>query len=335
LIFVIVFAHNYLTRIETDSANIPINIPEYVNIIRRLTGGIIAQSTIPFFIFISGFLLFLKEKDFNVVLRKKVRTILMPYLLWNAISVLFYFTVQSITDRFYQSPGVYVRGFSLLDWIDVFCGRFTDRNPFPLLYPLWFLRDLFIVSVFFIPIKKCIDKFPVSSLIAMLIPWLSGLHFFIVSYEILLFFSLGYYVVKYNFAIENIDRIRFRDLLPFYVITICLELFLEEKLIIIHKVNVIIGCIVLLKLSYTFTTNRKMFERLAYLGSYSFFVYVSHEPLLGILKSTWVRVLPVNGFYMLIQYFSVVIIDVSIVLILGILLKKFLPKVYNVLTGSR
>jgi surface polysaccharide O-acyltransferase-like enzyme len=162
LIVFVVFIHNYVTEVNFSGGTEIYEIPLYVEKIRYLISQIIARVAVPLFFLISGFLLYIKETKYTTTLRKKCRTILLPYILWNILSIIFFFIAQSFSFTKPYFANNIIRNFDLIDWIDVFIGKFTTlrQYQYPLVYQFWFLRDLFILYLLYKLIKKIVDKFP-------------------------------------------------------------------------------------------------------------------------------------------------------------------------------
>ncbi|MDR3171037.1 MAG: acyltransferase [Treponema sp.] len=337
LIVFVVFIHNNPTEVNFASGTEIYTIPVYIAKIRHLVSGIIAAVAVPLFFFISGFLLYAKETTFMSVLKKKSRTILVPYIIWNILVALFLFVAQSFSfTKPYFAQNI-IRNFGLLDWIDVFVGKFTQlrKNQYPLVYQFWFLRDLFILNLLFLGIKKLIDRFPFGTCILFFILWIAGINIYLVSTAALFYFSLGYYVIKYQVSYKKIDAIKRDDILLVYLITIVIELFLKEYVPIIHSINIVVGSIFFLKLTYYFIRNEKIYRTLAWLEKYAFFVYAIHGILLAVLQKLSVQIIPMHGGWILLQYFSVTILGILLFLTIGIIVRKITPKIYALLTGGR
>jgi fucose 4-O-acetylase-like acetyltransferase len=334
----VIIIHNGITEKSFTERNITAKIPDYVEKVQSFI-GIITAVAVPLFFLISGYLLYTKEKTFIPVLKKKCRTILAPYLLWNLLMVLFYFLMQNLSftrHYFNTSPDNLIRNYTLIDWIDVFAGKFTERREnYPFVYQFWFLRDLFILNLFFIWIKKLVDKFPFGTVILFAILWINNVNIYIVSPEALLFFTLGYYLVKYRLDEKNIDVIRTIDLSVIYGVTIILEFLFNETMPTLHKVNILIGCIFFLKISQCFIENMKLYKILAWLEKYQFIVYAIHGVIIPQVFKIYIKIIPINGVYILLGYFCMIVCGVSISLVFGIILRKIFPKMYALLTGGR
>jgi len=339
LIVFVVIIHNGISAKEFARRNIEAVIPAYVENVQRFI-GIITAIAVPLFFLFSAYLLYIKEQKYVPVLKKKCRTILLPYFLWNLSWVLFCFLIQNlpyVKQFFSSSPEHMIKNYGFIDWIDVFVGKFTERREYtyPFVYQFWFLRDLFILNIFFTGIKKLADKFPLGTFVLFLLLWINNIKIYIVSSEALLFFTLGYYIVKYNLGIENIDEIKTMDLLSIYGSTIILEYFFINGMPVLHKVNIILGCIFFLKISRCFIKNIELYKILAWLEKYQFFVYAIHGIVISQLLKIYIRIMPINGVYILLGYFLMILFGVLISLILGIIFRKLFPKTYGILIGGR
>ena len=339
LIVFVVIIHSGISAKYFAERNIEAVIPAYVENVQRFI-GIITAIAVPLFFLFSAYLLYIKEHKYIPLLKKKCRTILLPYFLWNILLVLFYFLMQSlpyIKQFFSSSPENMIKNYGIIDWIDVFVGKFTERRGFkyPFVYQFWFLRDLFILNIFFAGIKKLVDKFPLGTFVLSLILWINNINLYIVSPEAFLFFSLGYYVVKCNLTIEGIDQIKTIDLSVIYGITIILEYSFINSMPVLHKINIIIGCIFFLKISRCFIENLKLYKILTWLEKYQFLVYAIHGIIISLLLKIYIRIIPLNGIFILFWYIFMILFGVIISLIFGIISKRLFPKIYEILTGGR
>lgn len=335
LIAFVVFIHNNPVEVNFAGYSEIYEIPVYADKIRTLLSDILTRVAVPLFFLIAGCLLYAKESNFFVVLKKKAAAILVPYITWNILGVLFFFTAQTIpfTKPFFAN--LIIRDFGVIDWIDVFWGKLAKENHSPLIYQFWFLRDLFILCLLFLAIKKIVDKFPFGFLAILFILWISNADIYIVSSEALLFFTLGYYVVKCSVSISRVDGIKIYDIASVYIITVLMELFIVNYVPIIHKINILIGSLLLLRLTWYFIHNQKLYALLAWLENYSFFVYAIHGILLTILTKLSVRIIPMRGGWILVQYFSVNIAGLLLCLISAMAVRKISPPLYAILTGNR
>jgi fucose 4-O-acetylase-like acetyltransferase len=336
----VVIIHNGISEKSFSQRNIVTIIPDYVENVQRLI-GIVTAIAVPLFFLFSAYFLYIKEQKYTPVLKKKSRTILLPYILWHILIIGFYFVVSTLPfTRQYFSPEKPISTWKLFDWVEAFVGYYSkmeigDPKSYPFIYQFWFLRDLIILNIFFVGIKKLIDKFPLSTLVLSFVLWANNIVIYIVSPEALFFFTLGYYVVKYNIGIIYIDKINTLDLSAIYGITIIMEYFFIESMPILHKINIIIGCMFLLKISRYLIENIKLYKILAWLEKYQFIVYAIHGVIIPQLLKIYIRIIPLNGVYILLGYFLMILFGVFVSLFFGIIMKKLFPKIYGTLTGGR
>ena len=335
LIFFVVVIHTFFVYNKT----IQIPEPVYVEKIRILFSEIISKAAVPLFFLISSFFLYSKEENFIPVFKKKSRTLLLPYILWQVLFLLLLFILQNSPIReSFALPESRLINYDAIDWMKAIFGNFFDKsdlNRLPYNYPLWFLRDLFILNLLFIPIKKTIDKFPFATLMTVSLLWVSDIYLWVVAPEALLFFVLGYYIVKYNITEESVDKIRLRDVGVIYFLTIFLNLFFKNNWVAIDKINILIGCIFFLKASFYLIKNGAIYNSLVWLGKYEFIIFAFHAPMLRYTIKIMDKLMPMKSIFLLPKYFGAVILTILFCIISGIILNKLTPGFYKILTGGR
>lgn len=124
------------------------------------------------FFFISGFLFFLGSEPFSAAvwrgkLRRRASTLLLPYLIWNAVFLLFHFTKNIF------SPSVGIPGDSGRGIIGSVCRAFwiyADGCPADL--PLWYVRDLMVTVLFAPLIRILVQRKSAAVGVPLLAAWL-------------------------------------------------------------------------------------------------------------------------------------------------------------------
>ena len=108
-------------------------------------------SRFPLFFLVSGFLFFQKYDGswatYKEKLSRRVKTLLIPFLIWNFATYLVYFAGESIpATKVYFATKYWppIRSFTALDYANAFFG-FTVK--FPMSYQFWFIRDLMVMVV--------------------------------------------------------------------------------------------------------------------------------------------------------------------------------------------
>lgn len=118
---------------------------------------IIARTAVPLFFLISGFLFFYKIEIFNFdiflqKIKKRIRTLFIPYIFWNFLIILIYLIGQSIVPNLISGGKKLICDYNFTDWLLSFWDT-NLINPakdigMPINYPLWFIRDLMVVIMF-------------------------------------------------------------------------------------------------------------------------------------------------------------------------------------------
>jgi fucose 4-O-acetylase-like acetyltransferase len=337
----VVFIHNTVIDkgVNFSDGTQTFEVPLYVVKAKELAGTFTAIA-VPLFFLISGFLLYTKEQKFLENLKKKCRTILLPYILWAILVVIFLFVAQSFNFTKPYFANLIIRNFSPMDWLGAFLGHFGKfsaeyGNSFPLVFQFWFLRDLFVLNLLFVIIKKIVDICPGGAFVLFFLLWIGGINLYIVNTGALFFFVLGYYIVKYNINYKHLDNIKTSDMVIMYMITIITSLFFRERISIISAINIIVGIMFFIKLSYNFIEEDKTYKILSWLEQYSFWVYATHGIVITAMIKLSVKIMPMNGVWLLVHYFVVTLLCIFILLGIGIIFRKIFPKTFSILTGGR
>ncbi len=106
---------------------------------------------VPIFFFISGYLFFKGLEEWNTSvwigkLKKRVRTLLVPYLVWNLLSILVQFLSDNKAALLEGMPPNIGVWFQTIGGWRVLWG--TGHLGLPHNAPLWFIRNLMLLAVF-------------------------------------------------------------------------------------------------------------------------------------------------------------------------------------------
>ena len=110
-----------------------------VQIIEYVIAQVIARAGVPLFFLISSLLLYRKNFTFKENFKKKVKRILIPYIIVNTIWIIIFAVFQNIEffKVFFNNEGNNIKNWNMMDWIDAYIPMFNRVKPF--VYPLWFL----------------------------------------------------------------------------------------------------------------------------------------------------------------------------------------------------
>lgn len=154
----VIFIHNDLSDIKFSDQLFVIEVPIWYEYFIYLISEVIPRCAVHGFFLMSSILLYRKEFEWKNNIKKKFQTLLTPYFIMNTIWVFVFFLFQSNqkTAVFFGNDDNIIRNLNIIGWLNIY----GISAKFPLLYPLWFLRNLFIFNLLAIVIKRFIDKFP-------------------------------------------------------------------------------------------------------------------------------------------------------------------------------
>ena len=348
----VVFIHNNVEAIHFADGDVIVETPMWIKIIRdtfvHYWGGI----AVPTFFIISGYLFFAKPKSLGATIKSKFKGIFVPYVLWTLLAIVLFYLAQSIefSKPFFAQPENIIRNWSINDFFKSFWAWETAVNTEgtlhpPFVTPFWYVRDLMIMMLISPLIKFCAIKFPTAWLIFVTVlnsaEILGVTHIEYGFTRSLFYFSLGYYAVNnIGKVIYSLDSINWRDFLVAYAFSFALTVYASMNSLkggdFFVWFNRLFTICLAVKVAGVAVKNQKLFDKLSYLSGYSFCVFAAHLPfVLTVMKKLSVKIIPMHGAWILVQFFGVVILCVGILLIFGIALKKWLPKVYVLFNGGR
>jgi fucose 4-O-acetylase-like acetyltransferase len=307
---------------------------------------------IPMLFIISGYLFAMHDQQSNRM-RKRVRTLLVPYLIWSAIGIAFTYILEfSVSGQAIVAGSHIVQidqsRFLLHDykWYEML-GKWLF---FPVPYQLWFIRVLFIYNLAYPAIRWCVLR-PVGKWIFFSIAaimWLGTMGLVLIEGEGLLFFSLGVWMQKTGFRIDARPRI----MKPIWwgiafvgisgiktILAFTGEPYLGGAvfpvLTLLHKLVVLSGlmaCWYGLDKLVGWCMNRKWF---VWLSAFSFMIYAMHAPLVAYLINPVLLMLEAVPGAHLIAFFLLPLALIIAIISFSALTRKILPGLYGVLTGGR
>lgn len=323
------------------------------------------QVAVPAFFFISGYLFFVNFTEWSWAgyrrkMSSRTYTLLIPYLLWNLIPFLL--------AVFVLLAKAYTHGTSLDDVIGYICEKswhiFYDCNVWgndrfnwlgqvvpvagPLNLPLWFLRDLIVVSILAPVIYFYVRWVKLWGILLLFLAYISRIWTTLPGFDIsaFLFFSLGAY-----FALSGINVVQFANRykwvhIPLTLVTLVL-VTLYDGLCTIPGQRVApfyaVSCVFTLFFLASHCVTRWHMRANKLLVSSCFFIYALHIMPLPIVKSQLriVRkflhaVLPGSGLLdKTMCYVLTPIFAACLSVLLLVILRKLFPKVASLLSGKK
>ncbi|MDR0413916.1 MAG: acyltransferase, partial [Prevotellaceae bacterium] len=288
LIMGVLFIHNYSSTPTIPGAEFGIgeNIPIFYAC-SELFSQVLGSISVPLFFFISGFLFFqnidgFTKYDYTRKLKRRGKTLLIPYLFWNITVLLTYCIAQSIPalNAWFNNKIDYNLQYLLQT-------MWSMDNGYPIAYQFWFIRDLMAAVILTPVIYFFVRKAKVYGVLLLGVLWYFGwwLGGFIIdcglSIVAVFFFSAGAWfgINKRNF-IDDIGKVRYWSFILYPLLALADLLTKRYAVnIFIHNAGIIIGIVFWVNfVAYLLRTGKTGVNR--FLASASFFVFAIHDPLM-------------------------------------------------------
>jgi surface polysaccharide O-acyltransferase-like enzyme len=322
----------------------------------------ICPVAVPTFFFISGFLFFNRLEDWNheIWMRKmtkRLRTLFVPYLLWNLIAIIAFpitrfggsilkgVPMENVWDTIKD------RGFFRLFWDRTLFDGITSQTTNilgwsvpsgqPMDTPLWFVRDLIVILLFTPLIHWLIKK--MGSIFVVLLALLFVVDIWIpvsgFGIKATYFFSWGsLFSIKGKSFIESFRK-TWKTITLFYFASLAFIPILWE--IDRQAFNLTVRVFIPISIMFYFNIVSKLLEHRRIkvnhrLASSSFFVFCSHMVIVSSAVMWAVMSLPFSLGIMRILLFIIGAVLIFLIChFMYIFLKRFCPSVLNLLTGGR
>lgn len=296
---------------------------------------------VPLFFAISGYLFFYKldgtYKEFLSKFNKRLKTLVVPYLFWSIGILLLFFILQFLPESNTFFGNKLIKNYSLNELlIKIFI------LPIPL--QLWFVRDLIVLTILSPVIYWLIRIFKYLLLLIFFITWFLSFDFIILSNEALLFFVFGAFLSIYWKNSLQIDfSKRYFLYISLWIIivlvkTILLYINFQNNTVIsvFHKTGILMGIVAIWSLyDYLFRGKDLSDHKFFTICSFSFFLFAFHIPAMNIFKRGLFLLMGKEEFASLFIYITAPLLTISIGILIGYYMKRFIPKFYFVITGGR
>jgi fucose 4-O-acetylase-like acetyltransferase len=351
----LVFVHGYNLELRYlqpwTTPNEPLTLTSFTE--HFLANGIF-RFRIPMLFIISGYLYALHDQVSNKQrMGKRVRTLLVPYVLWSAFGIALTYVMEMFPYGNYLVADSHVvqiddTRFLIHDyyWYEVLARWIF----FPVSYQLWFIRVLLIYNLAYPAIRWCVLN-PTARWIFFgiaILMWLATFGIVLIEGEGLLFFSLGVLIQKIDFNIQTPSR----WLKPIgwgiaFVLLVSIKTALAFKgdeyigdsvyavITLLHKASIFCGLVACwfgLDGLVSWCMNRKWF---VWLSAFSFIIYAMHAPLVAYLINEMFRWLNFMEGYRLLTFVLLPLLVIALCILVGGVLRKILPGFYSLLTGGR
>lgn len=314
----------------------------------------ISRFIIPLLFVISGYLFAMRDaQPYKQLIKKRLRTLGIPYLFWSAFGIAFVYVLEmfpytrslvvnskmmAVSDTqllLHDNPWYYLVG----RWLLV-----------PVPYQLWFIRVLIIYNLAYPALRWCVTH-PTAKWIFFIVAtllWLGTVNLLLVEGEGLLFFSLGIWMQKNNIAIESAPRYLNPRIWAVVCVAACVvKTWLAFKgtaifgnatytiLALLHKLSIFSGLVAVWYGSNGFVQFMMQRKWFVWLTAFSFIIYMMHAPAVALFIDPTFSLLHYCYGYRIISFILLPVTIISICIIIGALLRRFVPGFYALVTGGR
>ena len=327
---------------------VQLEMPAYVDVIQYIFTKVLGGIAVPFFFIISSYLFFAKPKKMKASIKSKVKSIAVPYIFWTILTILLFYIAQSFSfsKNYFAKQENIIRSWHLIDFLKAFAGRKVSNDYWqPLVFQFWYLRNLIIFMIFSPLIKLFAGRFPASYLCfvftATLFRLAGAFSDPLWIFPAFFYFSLGFYAVNHiQHVLEFLDSIRWRDFIIAYIFFTAASLYFKFTQNFISGVvgfaRSFFTILLFIKISGVLSKNKSVYKKLSALSVFSFWIYAAHAPfVVTAIKKLIVRVVPMHGIFILIQFFLTALLCVAFLMSLGLPTHKFFPVFFSFITGGR
>ena len=303
LSFLIVIHHSFNINIDYN-----VNIKNFAWIIERYLYNI-TECAVPIFFFMSAILFY---RDFHGELEtykrkvnNRVKSLLLPYVIFNIIGYIKHIVFANQNFDLFRLLGSIITSDTM---------------------PLWFLRELFILSIlapilYKLKSKRNVEYF-VNFFIIILI--ITG----IIKYRTFVYW-LPLYLYGSNHNIYDLINAQKNK----YLSIIIVFMFFMMPLYFYRFISIQFYLCLINKLSKYNVKQHDFYK-------YSFWVYCTHFPFISIYKLFSTKIINlfnigINNMVILLQYFSTVCIVCIVCIVSANIVKKYCPKMFLIVNGGR
>ncbi len=322
----------------------------FTTFIEYLVANGLLRFRIPMLFMISGYIFALQDtKPYKERVKKRVITLLVPYLIWSAAGLLITYlwqqhpvTAKAVWNAQLDQMGDN-RPYSEMNWKEIL----TRWILIPVSFQLWFIRSLFIYNMLYPFFKWVVTKYAAIWFAVMFILMLMMAGFIFIEAQGIFFFTLGVWLKKSNVSLEKKPEwlslyMCWLFYAGFCVIKTFMAFEFEEyapetviPMLVLHYISVLAGILAvwfsLDKIVRWFMTRRWFIWATAF----AFIIYGLHIPILAYTTRLAYMYWDSFPYYRLLTFILVPFIILGFCIAVGALLRKLAPGVYRIATGGR
>ena len=331
-IILVLYIHSDFHDYPHEILGMPMN-HHLQDFISKMTG----RCAVPLFFAISGFLFFVNTSQglYSILMKikKRIKTILIPFVITSLFFPSFFFILSLFknSSNFINNDILsYLIG---KDILEILRTLFVDSGTGqPLAFHLWFLRDL-IGIVLISPLLYGIKRYMPNDIPSLLC-------FFIAcTFSETSFFTSIFWFMFGSEYLNRLEKIKTKAIPVIFLLCCFAELSYPYDYWKYIKIPII--CIGIITIWNTYDIfvgknfNLSKHHRLSIICSFTFFIYLYHEPIINIVRKLLVLALGKSPFAFATAYLLSPWITICLTLLTGLTIKKKCPKVYGILVGGR
>lgn len=261
-------------------------------------------------------------------LLKRVRSLVIPYLIWNTLNMLFEFFCSAFFSQLYEN-----REKAEITVTNVLSGVFYHRYN----GSFWFVFALIVLTV----LAPLLDKILYSKLTAI-----ATVTFFIVvlpeslAYTRLavIFYLIGGLVGRFYFDAFSRKVSRSVQILSAALVVLSVVYFALLHFEVLPVIKIIdTGLLVLFSFCLWNTFDLFLPEKITAPGftAHSFWVYATHVNLSAVITKVIYWILPKSPWLCPVNFVFTTLVTLAVIEAVCFVIKKLLPKLYGILSGAR
>lgn len=302
-------------------------------IIVKIIGTVLGGVAVPFFFMISGYWFF----RFNIFnhnstdilkskMKKKVNTVLIPYIIWNCFGMVFYMVVTRIPTLSGMMNNGKIIGITLEN---VLSGVFLHKYYFIFLY----MQDLIILTIL-TPVFILMLRKKYISIIGM------GIIFLVTYFDVNIplinsssvwFFLIGGFLAVYY---QEFFEKKSEKSYLWFLLFILYMIVMYFEIPVIAKIGYLISPFVMWKAMDFIIGEKQLNQKVSWFKKQSFFIYAVHVIPVTVVGHIFTWFGSGTG-WALFSYFMTPIVTIMGIYILAFILKRWTPKLYDIIVGNR
>lgn len=303
------------------------------NMIVKIGGGVLGGVAVPFFFMLSAYWLF----RFNVFdnnadkilwkkLKRKIKTIMVPYLLWNTFGMLFYMLITHIPFAAKMMNNGEIINITFSNII----GGIVFHKYY---FTFWYLQDLIVLMALSPIILRLLRKKTLTILLLAvnLIVTFFQIDLVIFKSTSLLFFVIGAFISVYGRDFFENESNYAGIYLGLFIVTGILRYF---EFPIISQISLFVAPVLLWKGIDVIIQNKVYEKKNSWFVTQSFFIYASHVIPVTIIGHILAKVK--SGYiWVTISYLITPWITLGLIYVSAVIIHKYIPRFYNLICGGR